>query len=119
MSNLDPSPPPSSAADRRNGPRARALLAAKIMIADGRMSSDCLVRDLSVDGARVKISRTVPLPQAVSLLLIREGVLFDAALAWRRDDEAGFAFSGRHDVRSGGDPALAFAHRIWAEHAPR
>jgi len=111
--------PDGSTADKRQGGRARALLAAKILIGDGRMSPDCLIRDLSPDGARVRISRTVPLPQSFALLAIRDGLLFDAALVWRKGDEAGLAFSGRHDVKTAGDPAHAVAHRLWAEYAPR
>ena len=119
MDNLATLQPGPTLADKRGVARVRALLAAKILIGDGRMSADCMVRNLSTDGARVRISRTVPLPQTLGLLLIKDGLLFDAALAWRKDDEAGLTFTGRHDVKTAGDPAHAHAHRIWAEHAPR
>lgn len=104
---------------RRAMTRARTLLAGKIIIRGGMMSPDCVIRDLSPDGARVRVPRTILLPSSVGLLVTKDGVLFDAVVVWRRGDEAGLTFSDRHDIRGAVDPANARAHALWAEHAPR
>ena len=89
------------------------------ILAGGGMSADCVIRDLSSDGARVRVDSGVPLAGGLGLLVIRDGVMFDAVLAWRKGDQAGLAFSGRHDIRAAGDPELAHVHALWVELAPR
>jgi hypothetical protein len=97
----------------------RALLSGKIIIGNGLMSPDCVIRDLSPGGARVRVPRTIELPSRVGLLVIKDGLLFDAIVAWRRDDEAGLAFSGQHDIRGDIDPAHRGVRALWAELTPR
>jgi hypothetical protein len=99
--------------------RVRALLSGKIIIGNGLMSPDCVIRDLSPGGARVRVPRTIELPSRVGLLVIKDGLLFDAIVAWRRDDEAGLAFSGQHDIRGDIDPAHRGVRALWAELTPR
>jgi len=103
---------------RRGGPRARSLLTGKIIIGDGRESHDCVVRNLSAKGARVRIAGAVNLPGAVGLLVVKEALLFDAAIAWRRGDQIGLTFSGQHDLRDDVDPAHRGARALWAALSP-
>ncbi|HEY3889547.1 MAG TPA: PilZ domain-containing protein [Caulobacteraceae bacterium] len=103
---------------RRGGPRARSLLTGKIIIGDGRESHDCVVRNLSSKGARVRIGGAINLPGAVGLLVVKEGLLFDAAIAWRRGDQIGLTFSGRHDLRHDVDPAHRQARALWTALSP-
>jgi hypothetical protein len=90
--------------ERRDRPRAVARLAGKLISADGFLHPDCTVLDLSVNGARVQISAIIRLPPPAALLLVDEGLLFDAAIAWRRGNETGLVFTSRHDL-SDGEPA--------------
>jgi hypothetical protein len=101
--------------NRRADQRRRTLLAGKIVSGDGFISADCTVRDLSFSGARVKISRIVRLPPPVALMLIRDGLLFDAAVAWRRGDEAGLVFKEQHDLRTDTEPARRRVRALWIE----
>ena len=103
---------------RRAGARARSLLTGKIIFGDGRISFDCVIRNLSAKGARVRISRAVDLSGANGLLFIKEGLLFDATIAWRRGDQIGLAFSGQHDLRGDVDPAHRVVRALWAALAP-
>jgi hypothetical protein len=105
--------------DHRVGRRVRTLLSGKIIIGNGLMSPDCVIRDLSPSGARVRITRTIELPSSVELLVIKDGLLFDATVAWRRGNEAGLVFSGHHDLRGNIDPANRAARALWVELAPR
>jgi hypothetical protein len=104
--------------NRRTSPRARSLLTGKIIIADGAVSHDCVIRNVSTRGARVRIAGAVNLPAAVGLLVVREGLLFDAKIAWRRGEQIGLAFTGQHDLRKGADPAHRGARALWAALAP-
>ena len=103
---------------RRAGARARSLLTGKIVIGDGAVSHDCVIRNFSARGARVRLAGTINLPSAVALLVVKEGLLFDATVAWRRGEQIGLAFSGQHDLRTDVDPAHRGARALWTALAP-
>jgi hypothetical protein len=120
----DPSPPESIVPavedlrvgeNRRIASRSRTLLAGKIIIGEGLISPDCVIRDLSSSGARVRISAETDLPPTVRLLVIKEGLLFEANVAWRRDDQTGLVFVGQCDLRSDVDPARSGVRALWAQ----
>ena len=124
----DPSPPDSvvpavepvrTGKNRRVASRARALLAGKLIIDDGHISLDCTIRNLSTGGAKVRISAETDLPPKISLLLIKEGLLFEASVAWRKGDQIGLTFVGQYDLRDDVDPAHRGARELWAELAVR
>jgi hypothetical protein len=94
-------------------------LAGKIVTAQGLNVLDCIIRDLSSGGARVRISAATPLPPAVSLLVIREGLLFEANVAWRRGEETGLVFVGQCDLRGDVDPAHRGVRAMWSQLAAR
>jgi hypothetical protein len=99
--------------DRRDQPRAVARLAGKLISADGFLHPDCTVLDLSVNGARVQISAIIRLPPPAALLLVEEGLLFDAAIAWRRGNETGLVFTSRHDLSDGEPPERPGLRDLW------
>jgi hypothetical protein len=103
---------------RRASPRARSLLTGKIVIDDASVSHDCVIRNLSAKGARVRLAGAINLPGAVGLLVVKEGLLFDATIAWRRGEQIGLAFTGQHDLRTDADPAHRGARALWAALAP-
>jgi hypothetical protein len=98
---------------RRAAPRARSLLTGKIIIGDGRESHECVVRNLSATGAHVRIAGAVNLPGTVGLLVVKEALLFDATIAWRRNDQIGLTFTARYDLREDKDPAHRQARALW------
>jgi hypothetical protein len=99
--------------DRRDGVRVAARLAGKLISADGFLHPDCTVLDLSLNGARVQISAIIRLPPPAALLLIDEGLLFDAAVAWRRGNETGLVFTSRHDLSEGEPPDRPGLYDLW------
>jgi hypothetical protein len=103
---------------RRAAPRARSLLTGKIIVGDGRESHECVVRNLSAKGAQVRLAGAVNLPGSVGLLVVKEGLLFDAAIAWRRGEQIGLTFSGQHDLREDVDPTHRHARALWAALSP-
>lgn len=57
---------------------------------DGRQPIDCLVWDMSVNGARLTLSHNVPLPPEVSVLI--GNVTHRARVVWRKDPQIGVEF---------------------------
>jgi hypothetical protein len=103
---------------RRENLRARSLLTGKIVIGDGAVSHDCVIRNFSAKGARVRLAGAINLPGAIGLLVVKEGLLFDAAVVWRRGDQIGLAFGGQYDLRKDADPARRGARALWTALAP-
>jgi hypothetical protein len=103
---------------RRSAGRARSLLSGKLVIDGGRMSLDCVIRNMSSRGARVELAPSIDLPAKVGLLIIREGLLCDAKVVWRRKGETGLTFVARHDLRRDTDPARRGVRALWAALAP-
>jgi hypothetical protein len=120
----DPSPPDNVAPavepvrtgeNRRISGRVRTLLAGKLIIAQSGISLDCLIRNLSTGGARVRVNAETDLPPKVSLLLVKEGLLFETNVSWRRGDQIGLTFEGRYDLSGDVDPARRGARALWAQ----
>jgi hypothetical protein len=105
--------------ERRGVHRARALLSGKVIVGNGSISADCIIRDLTRNGARVRISRGIGLPEDVALLVIKDGLLFEASVIWRRGDELGLVFNDRRDLRRDSDPSRMGVRALWASLAPR
>ena len=100
---------------RRTEQRARSLMSGKIIVGDCELSVDCVIRNLSAQGARVSAPPGIELPDAVGLLIVRDGLYWDAAVAWRKGDELGLTFRGvRHELESNTDPALRSVRALWA-----
>ena len=72
--------------------RARAFLGAKIVLDGGFSVFDCIVRDISEAGARLKVENAVSVPQNFTLL-ISDGRSFKATVKWRRIDSIGVRFA--------------------------
>ncbi|MBO9100022.1 PilZ domain-containing protein [Rhizobium sp. B230/85] len=71
--------------------RSRSFLGAKIVLEGGYSVFDCIVRDISPAGARLKVQNAVSIPDTFKLLL-SDGRSFDATVKWRRIDSVGVSF---------------------------
>ncbi len=101
--------------ERRAEPRIRTFLEGQIVSGDGFISVGCTIRDLSLTGARVTVSHEARLPPPVALMLLRDGLLFDAAVAWRRGDETGLVLKGQHDLYTDLAPVRRQVRALWVE----
>lgn len=104
---------------RRHADRKRSLLAGKLTNEDASLTVDCTIRDLSDTGALVELAAPEMLPRTLRLMLIRDGVLWDAEVAWRRGARLGLILGERHDLKSSVDPELRALRAIWSHMAPR
>lgn len=78
--------------ERRSIPRLRTYLGAKISFDASYCVVDCLVRDLSRNGAKLVLSGTAILPSHFDLIVTTKGWKLHAELMWRGTDQIGVAF---------------------------
>lgn len=80
--------------DRRHSPRDKVIFGGTAEIADGGASRDCVVRNISQDGAHLEFNNDVRLPKdSLRLTIARKGRSFMARVIWWRDNFVGVAFS--------------------------
>jgi hypothetical protein len=72
--------------------RGRALIAARIIFNNGSTTLDCVIRNLSEDGAKLHLSGGATAPSEFSLFLIEKNITRKARVVWRRGEEIGVEF---------------------------
>jgi two-component system cell cycle response regulator len=106
-------------ADNRRRRRSRVLLHGKIVFDGGKASSDCVIRDLSEHGAKVRLPHGMAVPHQLYLIETRRGVAYVARLTWARDAELGLEFHGSQDLQSPTTPMFKIMREMWLEHLAR
>jgi hypothetical protein len=89
-------------AERRSSARQKSFLQGRIYFNNRRSSIDCLIRDYSETGARLKLSETVAVPEAIELYIPNKDEIHRARVEWRSGNEMGVSFG--EEVRS---PSIA------------
>lgn len=80
--------------DRRQSARDKVIYGGVAEIGERGTSRDCVVRNISENGAHLEFSNDVRLPKDTMLLTIaRKGRSFLAKIIWWRDNFVGVAFS--------------------------
>jgi PilZ domain len=79
--------------ERRGSRRQKSFLRGVVNFDKRRGGMNCLIRDLSEDGARIILSHTVTIPEVIELHIPQRGQTLRARVQWRRADEIGLAFS--------------------------
>jgi PilZ domain len=104
--------------DRRNTVRARSFLGGKIIFNNRNSSLDCLVTNLSSEGARIILSETVVVPDEFELAIPQKGRSFRAKLKWRNASEYGVRLLGASAApRMKADDMAARLRKLEAERA--
>ncbi len=81
--------------DRRESVRDRVMYGGVAEIGDHGTTRECIVRNISNNGANIEFSRDFPLPkEQLSLRIARKGRSFLAKVVWWRDNFVGVAFRG-------------------------
>ena len=78
--------------ERRIAPRKKSFLRGCIYFNNRRSSVDCLIRDISEQGARLIFSSTIAIPDVVDLYVPQKEQTLRAHVQWRHGDEIGVAF---------------------------
>lgn len=81
-----------STSERRASPRQRRLNGAKIVFNNNSSVIDCIVRDLSSQGARLIVASPVGIPDRFDLRIDRNGACYPSKIAWRTNDQIGCQF---------------------------
>ncbi len=78
--------------ERRRSVRQKSFLRGCVYFNKRRNALDCLIRDISSEGARIIFSETVSVPDIVDLYIPQKEQTVRARVQWRHGDEIGLAF---------------------------
>ena len=78
--------------ERRTRARQRSFLQGRLYFNNRRSSLDCLVRDISGTGAKLKVSDSVAIPESVELHIPSKDETYRARVQWRTGFEIGVTF---------------------------
>ena len=100
--------------ERRAISRQKSFLQGRIFFNNRRTSYDCLIRDFSEHGAKLKFSSTLATPDAVELFIPAKEESYRAKVTWRNADEIGVTFdcAEKSPPLAPGTPAADWSARI-------
>jgi hypothetical protein len=78
--------------ERRSASRQKTFLQGRLFFDNGRASVDCLIRDISEHGAKLRFSSAVATPDAVELHIPNKRESYQARVKWRNGEEIGVSF---------------------------
>ena len=108
-----------SSTEARRAVRQRSFLGAKLSYGDGAFTFDCVVRDVSETGARVKVPQGLAVPNHVFLVETRSGIAYEARVVWKRHPEIGLEFVHQHGLAEASTPHMMILKRLWLESQQR
>lgn len=79
--------------ERRSQPRRRVLKGAIVRFNRGYGAFECVVRNLSENGAKLTFGETSAVPAAFELKIAGEDRIRDARVRWRTQDSIGVSFA--------------------------
>src|SRR5215831_21122800 len=83
--------------ERRANSRQRRLIGAKIVFNNNSSVIDCIVRDLSPQGARLLVASLVGIPDRFDLRIDRSRACHPSKIIWRANGQIGVRFSSLLD----------------------
>lgn len=84
--------------ERRRSNRDRCLLGAKIQYNDRRSVMDCVVRDRSSTGMRIRLPEAATIPYEFDLLIPDRGQMHSMRVVWRHGDQIGLSVRASLDI---------------------
>lgn len=97
--------------ERRKVPRLKSLLRGRVYFNNRNSTAECLVRDISAQGARLIFADEVMIPDIVDLFIPAKDQTLRAHVVWRNANEAGLAFAD-HDQMAHPAEAGSLAERV-------
>jgi hypothetical protein len=86
--------------ERRTLLRKRSFLQGRLYFNNRRSSLDCLVRDISDQGAKLKVSDSIAIPEFVELHIPNKDETYRAKVQWRTGFEIGVTFENEQESPS-------------------
>jgi hypothetical protein len=99
-------------ADNRRAPRQRAFLRAKLSYHDGAIAFDCVVNQISSNGAKIVLSENVALPERFRIEISQKNIDRTATLVRRDADGAAIAFVAAEEAEDASESALQLRLRL-------
>jgi len=96
--------------ERRGSARQKSFLQGRILFNNRRSVIDCLIRDISADGARLILSQTGILPDVIELHIPQKEETLRARVQRRSDGEVGVHFIA--DTAAPAVPSGDLAERV-------
>ncbi|MEO6395282.1 MAG: PilZ domain-containing protein [Devosia sp.] len=78
--------------EHRAGRRHLTLKGGKMVFNSGRSSIDCMVRNLSAEGAKLKVESQIGIPDSFELVL-SDSQKHNCRVVWRKAKEIGVTFA--------------------------
>jgi hypothetical protein len=79
--------------ERRRSERQPSFLRGRVYFNSGHCSLDCLIHDISYEGARIIFSDPVSIPDVIRLAIPKKNRMMDASVRWRRGLAMGVVFT--------------------------
>ncbi|MBS0529020.1 MAG: PilZ domain-containing protein [Proteobacteria bacterium] len=96
--------------ERRGHARDKVIYGGVASVDEGRTTRECVVRNISAQGAQIEFDETAVAPKkAMALSIARKGRSFLARVIWWRDNFVGVAFSDETALRA---PASDLEERL-------
>jgi len=86
-----------------------------IFTPDGALTLDCTVHDISEGGAKVSLTRQLPLPPDLYLIVVKYGLAYHAKIVWLHFPARGLQFLETYELVSALPAELKFLHRLWSD----
>ena len=108
---------PFTADEQRRARRPRVLLSGRLVYGPDRLTQDCTIRDLTPEGARLKLTGSAVLSGPVTLIEVGAGMSHLCEVTWRRLPEIGVRFQSSEDLTTGAEPEseVARLRRMWLD----
>lgn len=78
--------------EHRHTPRHRTFLQGRVFYNNRRQSADCIIRELTDDGARLSFTDPVALPHAFELHIPNRDQTLRVEIAWNHGTDVGVSF---------------------------
>jgi PilZ domain len=99
-------------AERRRSMRKKSFLRGCVYFNKRRGAMDCLIRDISEEGARIIFSEAVNVPDVVELYIPQKEQTVRARVKWRHGDEVGLTFPAAGSAAGTAPESADLAQRL-------
>jgi hypothetical protein len=101
--------------DKRRSQRRRVLWSGRIVHSGGAFNVGCAIRDMSPEGAKVRLSQAgADLPETVHFIDVRGRIAYEAKVMWRKGPtDLGLEFIAQYRLDLHLPAELEHLSRIW------
>lgn len=93
--------------------RRKTLFTGIVTYGGGKYTTNCVVRQLTAEGARLSLPTALPLPPQIYLIVPRYAAAHKAKIVWYKGGQAGLSLLNAIDLRNVTDRQFDFLKEIW------